>query len=164
MKKMWSPWRSVYVESLHVSDGKCQFCSINNSKDDDKTFVVYRAKFNFIVMNIYPYNNGHLLIVPYEHVAKLEDIPNETLHESVELIKHSTIVLGKVFKPHGFNAGLNQGEAAGAGIASHIHFHVVPRWNGDTNFMPVLGETKVLSSDLKDGYDKIKKEFKSTLR
>jgi len=161
---MWSPWRSVYVESLHINDGSCQFCSISNSNDDDKTFVVHRAQYNFIVMNIYPYNNGHMLIVPYEHIAEITDLDSDSLHEAADLIKLSTEILGRIFKPHGFNAGLNQGEAAGAGIASHIHFHILPRWNGDTNFMPVLGETKILSSDLKEGYEKLKLEFRNSIK
>jgi len=156
---MWSPWRSKYVESLHISKKGCEFCNIMNAEKDDDTFVVYRGDYNFIVMNIYPYNNGHVLIVPYAHKEKLNDLNQETLYESIDLIKSSTDVLTKVFHPHGFNVGINIGEAAGAGIAEHIHYHVVPRWDGDTNFMPVLGETKLLSSDLKMGYEKIKSEF-----
>lgn len=161
MKQMWSPWRSKYVETLKETKQKCQFCSINKRHEDEKTFVVTRKEHNYIVLNIYPYNGGHLLIVPYDHVDDTTLLPEEVLHESMRLIQSSITVLRTAFSADGFNVGLNLGSAAGAGIADHVHFHVVPRWKGDTNFMPVLGEVKVISQDLKKTFEKIKSGFET---
>jgi len=160
MKQLWAPWRSQYIESLHNSKKGCEFCRIEKQNQDDKTFIVSRHEYNYIVLNIYPYNNGHLLIVPYEHANDTTVLPPGTLNEMMQLIQYTMKVLKNVFSPAGFNVGLNIGAAAGAGIAEHVHFHIVPRWQGDTNFLPVLGETKLISHDLKETYEKVKSEFR----
>jgi len=162
MKRLWSPWRSQYVESLQEKDG-CEFCRIVEKNDDESTFILLRKEYNYVVMNIYPYNSGHLLIVPFEHVDDITVLPMEALNEAMELINLSIKSLRNLFSPKGFNIGLNLGVAAGAGIYEHVHFHVVPRWSGDTNFMPVLGKTKLISQDLKISYKKIKPEMERLL-
>ncbi len=160
MERLWSPWRSEYIETLRSPDEECVFCDIaNRENEDEKVFVVQRRKFNYVVMNIYPYNNGHMLVVPYDHVDNITQLEDEVLNESMFLLKSLTTVLAGIFKPQGFNLGLNLGEAAGAGIHEHLHFHIVPRWKGDSNFMPVLGKTKVISTDLKLGYEKIREQI-----
>ena len=163
MQRLWSPWRSKYVESLQQPKDGCEFCRVNKLDDDENSFVVLRKKYNYIVMNIYPYNSGHLLVVPYEHVDDITVLSDETLAETMKLIQYCLKVLKNVFSAEGFNVGLNIGSVAGAGISEHVHFHVVPRWKGDTNFLPVLGKTKVISQDLKSSYKKIQTEFKKIL-
>ncbi len=159
MERLWSPWRMKYVKTLKSSKNGCEFCGIDRDKNDTENFVVIRSKYNFVVMNIYPYNSGHLLIVPYKHTKNFTAIPVRILNESMALIHSSVAVLKSIYKPDGFNVGLNIGSAAGAGIVDHIHFHVVPRWKGDTNFLPVFGETKVISQDLKESYELIRAGF-----
>jgi len=159
MKQMWSPWRSNYVETLKHKDKKCVFCEINEKSNDEKTFVIARREFNYVVLNIFPYNNGHLLVVPYEHIDDTTDLSTEALNETMKLIQYSIKALRNALSADGFNIGMNLGSAAGAGIANHVHFHIVPRWKGDTNFMPVLSDNKVISQDLKTTFDKIKPEF-----
>ena len=159
MKQLWSPWRMQYVATLKNAKKKCEFCTIKQNPNGKENFVLINDRYNFVVMNIYPYNTGHLLIVPYEHTQDITTLSDEILNESMTLVRSSIKVLKQVYKPDGFNVGLNIGSAAGAGITDHIHFHVVPRWKGDTNFLPVLGETKVISQDLKTSYDTILSEF-----
>ncbi len=151
MEKLWSPWRSQYIESFKHGEkpGSCIFCdAANHDINDPKSLVVNKNKLTYTILNLYPYNNGHLMIVPYRH---LNDILLLTEDENKELMKELQLAvkaLTKVLLPEGFNAGLNLGRIGGAGIEDHLHFHIVPRWNGDTNFMPVLGEVKVISQDL----------------
>lgn len=151
MEKLWSPWRSNYIDSFKDSEDSdiCVFCSA--SKDDiptDDSLVLYKGKHSFIMMNLYPYNNGHLMIIPFRHISDYTELSAEELAEITELNKHAILALKSIMSPHGFNFGANIGQAAGAGIHTHLHFHLVPRWNGDTNFMPVLGEVKIISQDL----------------
>jgi ATP adenylyltransferase len=151
VEKLWSPWRSNYIESFKdASDNaECVFCSA--PKDDlknDNSLVLYKGKFCFIMMNLYPYNNGHLMMIPYRHVSDYTELTKEELNEITELNKKAILALKEVMSPHGFNFGANIGQASGAGIHTHLHFHLVPRWNGDTNFMTVLGEVKIISQDL----------------
>ncbi|MBU2506007.1 MAG: HIT domain-containing protein [Bacteroidetes bacterium] len=151
MEKLWSPWRSQYIESFKNKTGeeKCIFCeALKNNMEDDSSLVVKKSKNCFVVLNLYPYNNGHLMIVPNRHISSLNEITDEENVEIMKLIKESSNALTNLMKPHGFNIGANIGKAAGAGIDTHIHFHVLPRWNGDTNFMPALGEVKIISQDL----------------
>ncbi len=151
MEKMWSPWRSAYIESFKTkSDNeKCIFCSaVMQDLTDDQSLVVYKGRNVFVVLNLYPYNNGHLMVVPNRHICTLDDLTDEENAEIMKLIRLSSNALSEIMSPHGFNIGANIGKAAGAGIDTHIHFHIVPRWNGDTNFMPVLGDVKVISQDL----------------
>ncbi len=162
MKKLFSPWRSQYIEEYDKQEG-CFLCNAYNSKDDEKNLVLYRGKNAFIIMNLYPYNAGHLMVCPNEHIGEFTEIDTETLHEISDLTQFAIKALKISLKPDGFNLGYNLGRVAGAGLESHIHNHIVPRWNGDTNFMPVIGEVKVISQDLKDIYFKIKEAMNKIL-
>lgn len=162
MEKLWSPWRSQYIESFKEKNEKCNciFCSAKEDDINDKnSLVVLKGIYTFIVLNLYPYNNGHLMVVPYKHINTLADLNDEEKIEIFNNIELSVKALKKISSPDAFNIGVNLGRAAGAGIDDHIHFHVVPRWNGDTNFMPVLGEVKILSQDLLDTKNKLISAF-----
>jgi len=156
MQQLWAPWRLQYITGEKVEG--CIFC-IFPEQDDVKNHILFRGKYAYVIMNAYPYSNGHLLIPPYRHVAELSELTDEETLEIMQLTQLSQKVLKSVFKPDGFNIGINQGTAAGAGIADHIHLHIVPRWSGDTNFMPVLGETKVIPEALETTYDHLKPLF-----
>ena len=151
MKRLFSPWRSVYIASFRTSKSSkgCLFCRIAKEKQDRKNLVVWRGKHCFLVMNLYPYNSGHLMVVPYKHTADLASLSKETYAEIMEANVLGMKALKKASGPHGFNLGANLGRVAGAGIDKHIHFHIVPRWSGDTNFIPVLADVKLISEDLK---------------
>ena len=163
MEKMWSPWRSQYIESFKdkKSDAKgCVFCgSMNESLDDDQSLVVFKGEKTFTVLNLYPYNNGHLMVVPYRHISDIAELTMEEMTEVLATIQRLVGALRATSNPEGFNIGANLGKVSGAGIADHIHFHVVPRWNGDTNFMPVIGSVKVLSQDLLNTKLQLQKEL-----
>ncbi|HEW64074.1 HIT domain-containing protein [Fervidicoccus fontis] len=160
MKILWAPWRSVYIKEISKEEkGSCIFCKAIAEKDDNKNLVVFRGNKTFVIMNKYPYNSGHLMVVPYKHVSRIENLDNEELLELSTLIVRSVKVLTELYRPDGFNIGMNIGRAAGAGIEDHIHVHIVPRWIGDTNFMPVIGETRVISENLTEAYAKIKEAF-----
>lgn len=151
MKNLWSPWRSKYIESFkeEQSNGNCIFCdAIEKDVNDLSNLVVHKSKNSFVILNLYPYNNGHLMIVPKRHISKIELLTEEEAHELMDEIMIAEKVLQKIYSPQGFNVGANLGRAGGAGIEEHIHFHIVPRWNGDTNFMPAIGEVKIISQDL----------------
>ena len=161
MERLWSPWRSRYVASAEgVSDSACVFCVIqaDPSKDEDN-LVVYRGALNYVLLNLYPYITGHLLIVPYAHVGDLDAASKETTDELMDLTKRGQTVLREAYQPDGFNVGMNLGQAAGAGITEHIHLHILPRWGGDTNFMSTIAETRVLPEDLVATYEKIRGRF-----
>jgi len=151
MKNLWSPWRSNYIDSFKEkqSDGQCIFCAaVDKDAAEMDNLVVHKSKHTIVMMNLYPYNNGHLMIVPKRHLGSLEEITPEESHELMDEILLAEKVLQKIYSPQGFNIGANLGRAGGAGIEDHVHFHIVPRWNGDTNFMPAIGEVKVISQDL----------------
>lgn len=151
MEKFWSPWRSQYIDSFkdEKENNSCIFCKAAvNQNSDTKNLIVYRGEKCFVIMNLFPYNSGHLLIVPYRHLSNFIDLTTEEMSEMMKVVQCSIKALNLVMKPHGFNFGANLGKAAGAGIDDHLHFHLVPRWSGDTNFMPVLGDVKVISQDL----------------
>lgn len=151
MKKLWSPWRSQYIDSFKDKTPKtgCFLCDcVNLNVNDEDNLLVYKGKLIFTILNLYPYNNGHLMIVPNSHKADFLSLSVEENLETMNQLKLSIKALDEVMKPEGYNIGVNLGKAAGAGVADHIHFHIVPRWNGDTNFMPVLGEVKIISQDL----------------
>lgn len=161
---MWSPWRHQYIESFKNEKGNegCIFCNAVKEKiNDEDCLVVSQKKRTLVMLNLYPYNNGHLMIVPFRHAPSIIELTEKELTNAMILIRHSIVILSKIMKPQGFNIGANIGKAAGAGIDSHIHFHVVPRWNGDTNFMPVLAEAKVISQDLIQTKNALVKEFKN---
>jgi ATP adenylyltransferase len=147
MDRLWTPWRLRYVTETSASTAGCIFCHAL-ARVDDEPLVVYRGKTAFVILNKFPYNNGHLMVVPGRHVGWLADLDATELHEFITLTQTSERVLQQAYHPHGFNMGLNLGKPAGAGVLDHVHMHVVPRWNGDTNFMSVVGETRVLPEEL----------------
>ena len=164
MDRLYTPWRYDYIKGTSGEKSghgtSCVFCSLRDRPaDDEQTFILQRARYNFIVLNIYPYTSGHLMIVPYEHAAELSDIPKETSDELMDLAKRAQAILRDVYHPHGFNLGINLGQAAGAGVADHLHLHILPRWSGDSNFMTTVGETRVLPEDLKTTFNKLKGSF-----
>ncbi len=162
MDRLWSPWRSEYIAAGSAdSKGRgCVFCEIQrDSSQDEKNFVLHRADYNFVVLNIHPYIPGHLLIVPYQHVSDLDATPRDTTNEMMDLTKRSQTALREAYKPAGYNIGMNLGAAAGAGIVDHIHVHILPRWIGDSNFMSTVGETRVLPEDLGITYHKLHGKF-----
>jgi ATP adenylyltransferase len=157
MKQLWAPWRMPYLKEGQ-SRG-CIFCEKIRRKDDRSNLILYRGRRTFVMMNLYPYSNGHLLVSPYRHVGSFEGLDLPTLTDLMRTTQRAIKALRLVFKPDAFNLGVNQGREAGAGIESHVHFHIVPRWNGDTNFMPVLADTRVIPEDLKSSYDKLRPLF-----
>jgi ATP adenylyltransferase len=158
MKVLWAPWRIEYI--TREKESGCIFCDASNEDDDRKNLILYRGKTCFMILNRYPYSNGHLMTVPYNHISELNNLNTEEKVELLDLtIKCKNIL--EIMKPSGFNIGMNLGKVAGAGIDDHLHFHVVPRWDGDTNFMPVLGSVKVMPEYLEDTYDKLKEQLES---
>lgn len=157
MDFVWSPWRYRYVSTADAAS-ECIFC-VAPRRSDEEALILYRGENNFIIMNLFPYTAGHLMIAPYEHLASLADAPKAITDQMMDLAKWSVKVLDRVYRPHGFNVGMNLGRAAGAGVEEHFHLHVVPRWFGDANFTTVIGETRVLPEDLHTTYRKLKKEF-----
>ncbi|WP_022671024.1 HIT family protein [Hippea alviniae] len=155
MDKLWAPWRIGYILSDKKEDG-CVFCNAFNSKNDEEKLVLFRSKHSFIIMNLYPYNAGHLMVVPNRHISNPIELTEEEQLDMFKLTNKCIEILKKVMNPDGFNLGMNLGRSAGAGIDDHIHIHIVPRWNGDTNFMPILSDTKVISESLKETYKKLK--------
>jgi ATP adenylyltransferase len=159
MDRLWAPWRAKYIESFSNEESKgkeCLFCEKAKSNDDEKNLVLFRGETCYIIMNLFPYNSGHIMVVPYKHTSSFSSLTEEEMLELMKVIKKGISALEIALKPHGFNIGVNLGRVSGAGIEDHIHFHIVPRWNGDTNFMPVISETKVISELLSDTYKKIK--------
>ena len=155
MKIMWAPWRIEYIRSPK-HDG-CIFCDFPKENRDKERLILYRGKHCFIIMNNYPYNPGHVMIAPYRHVGRWEDLTDYELLEMMQLSQLMIKALKKTMNPQGFNMGVNLGRVAGAGIDDHVHLHIVPRWNGDTNFMPVIADTKVIPESLEEAYDELKK-------
>jgi ATP adenylyltransferase len=152
---IWSPWRMKYIENSK-NEGECVFCTALSQEDGPENLIVVRGHKAFVILNRYPYTSGHLMVVPYIHCSVLEGLDAGTRAEIMELTNQATQVLGAVYHPQGFNLGMNIGEIAGAGIAEHIHLHVVPRWGGDTNFMSSLAETRVLPESLEDTYSRVR--------
>lgn len=157
MQRLWAPWRLEYIVGEKI-DG-CIFCVFPQQDEDRKHKILARGDHAFVIMNTFPYSNGHLLIIPYRHTSDLSELTADESLEMMQLLQRSMIVLKQAYNPDGFNIGVNQGTAAGAGIADHIHMHIVPRWNGDTNFMPVFAEVKVIPEALETSYDKLKAIF-----
>lgn len=161
MERLWSPWRYDYIASGSDSrNSDCVFCRILDDPDNDATnLVLHRATHNFVVLNIYPYISGHLLIVPNEHVGDLDQASKETTDQLMDLTKKAQTALRATYNSPGFNIGMNLGAAAGAGIVNHLHIHVMPRWAGDTNFMTTVGNTRVLPEELSTTYQKLLGQF-----
>ena len=155
MDFLWSPWRMKYIKRERTPD-TCIFCKAVEHEDSSKNLIVKRGKLSFVILNRYPYTSGHVMVVPYAHVSTMDELEKNTLNEIMALIRESIRAIDEVYKPDGYNLGANLGSAAGAGIAGHMHFHVVPRWEGDTNFMTSVGKTRVLPEDLCETYDHLK--------
>jgi ATP adenylyltransferase len=153
MKQIWAPWRMEYVSKEKPAG--CILCDKPKENRDRSNYILYRGQWNFIILNSYPYNPGHLMVAPYRHIGCLEELSEQELGEHFDIIKKANKVLTEVFHPQGFNIGINIGKAAGAGINGHIHTHIVPRWEGDTNFMPVISDTKILPQSLASTYEKL---------
>ena len=160
MDKLWAPWRYEYIKTTQSEKTEgCILCSAISQNNDDKNLIVYRSKKSFIMLNRYPYNNGHLLIIPYNHLSDIGMLSDEEMLEMMKLTAFSIQILKDKFSSEGFNIGLNLGKIAGAGINDHIHIHIVPRWEGDVNFMPVLSNTKVISQSLEECHKILKSGF-----
>ena len=157
MERLWAPWRLEYITGEQIEG--CIFCVFPQQDDDRGNRILYRGKHAYVIMNAFPYSNAHLLIPPYRHVADLSELTDEESLDVMRLAQMSIRVLKEAVRPDGLNIGVNQGTAAGAGIADHIHMHIVPRWNGDTNFMPVFADVKVIPEALEATYDKLKVIF-----
>lgn len=161
--RLWAPWRMQYVEAHKEASGPsgCIFCDKPAEDRDEENLIVHRGEHAYVILNGFPYNNGHVMVVPYKHVAEYQALDAASRAEVGELTALTIEVLSTCYSPGGFNVGINQGAAAGAGIAAHLHQHVVPRWAGDTNFMPVVADTRVLPEALTSSYEKIHAAFEA---
>ena len=153
MKVLWAPWRMEYI--LSEKGGDCIFCPGDNRDGDEARLILYVGNLSMVMMNRYPYNNGHLLVAPVRHVPGLEFLSDEETLDLMKMVRVSIAALRKIMAPEGFNVGLNLGAVAGAGVEEHMHFHIVPRWNGDTNCMTVLGDVRVIPQHIKETYAKL---------
>ena len=158
-ERLWAPWRLEYIKGPKT--GECIFCTKPAEGHDESTYIVHRGERCFVILNAYPYNNGHLMVAPFAHEASIEQLDEPTLLELMTLSKRSLGVLRDEYAPEGFNLGINQGKVAGAGVEDHVHLHVVPRWGADTNFMPAIGHTRVLPQSLADSWKALHARFAS---
>ena len=159
-QRIWAPWRLAYVKDASKnSEQECIFCAKPREDDDEANLIVHRGERCFVILNLFPYTNGHLMVAPFEHTAALADLDAATVAEMMSLTQQAMRRLEQAYAPHGYNVGFNQGRVAGAGVEHHIHMHVVPRWGGDTNFMPVLGDTRVMPQTLEDSYAALRGGF-----
>jgi ATP adenylyltransferase len=160
---LWSPWRYSYIKADKTFDetsSGCVFCDIlSNSASDEEKFILHRAEFNFVILNIYPYISGHLMVIPYNHLANIDQADKKITDELMDLTKRCQTALNKVYEPDGINLGMNFGKAAGAGVAEHYHLHLLPRWIGDANFMTAIGQTRTIPESLQTTYEKLKTQF-----
>jgi len=162
MEKLYAPWRSQYVnktEKQKIKKAGCLFCQKAKAKDDAQEYIIKRYPYCYVILNIYPYNAGHIMIIPNKHTTDLKRLSSAERIELMHALTESIDIINKTLKPDGINVGINLGKAAGAGLPKHLHIHVVPRWEGDTNFMPLLAETKHISMDLNKIYAELKKAF-----
>jgi ATP adenylyltransferase len=159
-QRIWAPWRLAYVKDASKdSEQECIFCAKPEAGDDEASLIVHRGEHAFVILNLFPYTNGHLMIAPFEHIGAIQAVPAATTAEMMALAQRAIEVLEEKYEPHGFNVGFNQGRVAGAGVEHHIHMHVVPRWGGDTNFMPVLADTRVMPQTLEQTYAALRGSF-----
>lgn len=161
MKVLWAPWRMAYIKNAR-KPARCIFCVKAKERRDANNLLLHRGRHGLVMMNLYPYNSGHLLVAPYIHVKSLEQLPDDAALDLMKLTSLSLRVLRNELKPEGFNVGINLGRVAGAGIEGHVHLHIVPRWSGDTNFMPLFGETRVMPEHLAATYRKLLARFRAT--
>jgi ATP adenylyltransferase len=160
MEIKFTPWRMAYIKSADApASGGCVLCEQGRSNDEAAALVLYRGATCYVIMNLYPYNTGHLMVTPYEHTADLPGLDAATAAELFDLTRRSVALLGQALAPQGFNLGMNLGRTAGAGIDEHLHVHIVPRWSGDTNFMPIVGGTKLIPESLEQTYAKLRPLF-----
>ncbi|MFN8361326.1 MAG: HIT domain-containing protein [Candidatus Kapaibacterium sp.] len=163
MDNLWSPWRSQYINSFGATDQQDEGCFLcagaSHTHEDHERLIVARFRTCYVVMNRYPYNSGHILVAPYRHIGELPSLTIEERTELMDILNKASEVLTEVYKPHGINIGANIGRAAGAGVPGHLHFHLVPRWNGDTNFMPLFAEVKVISESMEEAYHQLHQAF-----
>ena len=158
--RIWAPWRLAYVKDASKDvEQDCIFCAKPGEDEDEANLIVHRGDRCFVILNLFPYTNGHLMVAPYEHIGAIQLLPPETTAEMMALAQRAISILEDKYAPHGFNVGFNQGRVAGAGVEHHIHMHVVPRWAGDTNYMPVIGDTRVMPQTLEDSYDALAGKF-----
>jgi ATP adenylyltransferase len=158
--RIWAPWRLNYVKDASKDmEEECIFCAKPAADDDESNLIVHRGEHAFVILNLFPYTNGHLMVAPYEHTSRFQDLSADTLAEITDLSQQAMRILEDVYAPHGFNLGLNQGRVAGAGVEHHIHLHVVPRWGGDTNFMPVTADTRVMPQTLDQSFAALRGRF-----
>ncbi len=160
-QRIWAPWRLKYVKGAKDEGGECIFCvkARQGEEHDEENLIVHRGERCFVILNKFPYTNGHLMVAPYEHIAALPELDPETVSEMMALAQRGMTVLEGVYSPQGYNVGFNQGQVAGAGVEHHIHMHVVPRWGGDSNFMPVLADTRVMPQSLEESYEALAGAF-----
>lgn len=159
--RLWAPWRMEFIRGAYEKPKGCLFCNIlKDDENDGKNLVLYRRSMSFIMLNRFPYAHAHLMIVPHTHSGELDELPEEESHQLMDSTKLALTVLKKVYSPDGFNIGINMGKVAGAGFADHIHIHIVPRWNGDHNFMPVLADARVMPEVLEQTYQDLASGFK----
>jgi len=162
-ERLHAPWRMQYIEHAGEPVCECIFCEKPQQDCDQSNLILHRGEYNFVILNAFPYNNGHLMIIPYHHTAEFTELSPDTLREMMLLARLAVLALRKAMRPDGFNMGMNIGRPAGAGIAEHLHLHVVPRWNGDTNFMPVIGNTRVLPESLERTWARVNAAFNEVL-
>jgi ATP adenylyltransferase len=160
MKVLWAPWRMDYILSDKKSQG-CIFCELPKQEKDRDNLILYRSSDTFVIMNRYPYNNGHIMVVPYSHIATLDRMDEGTMLDFMKVTKHAVQSIQRAFMPEGFNMGINIGKIAGAGMEEHLHLHIVPRWAGDTSFMTVFDEIRVVPEHVLGTYDKLYAAFRT---
>lgn len=163
MERLWSPWRLAYVTETSKTSG-CVFCDAAIPAETSDSLVLTRGRVSYVILNLYPYNNGHLMVVPNRHVASLASATSDELHEMIGFTRNAEIALTEAYQPQGINVGINLGRPAGAGVLDHVHIHLVPRWNGDTNFMSVIGNTRVLPEDLGETATRLRPIFERLSR
>lgn len=157
LEHLWAPWRMEYIGSASSQEEQgCIFCELPAKNDDEATYILTRQEHSFGILNKFPYNSGHLMVAPFRHVGNLEELKDDESLDMAKLLGRCVEALKEAMQPNGFNLGMNLGQVAGAGIPDHLHWHVVPRWSGDTNFMPIVGETKVLPELLRQTYEKLR--------
>jgi ATP adenylyltransferase len=159
MDFLWTPWRYHYVTNVETTPG-CIFCEVVKAQDDEKVRIVYRAQHCFLILNTFPYTSGHVMVVPYAHVDELQKLPADAAQEMMALSQRMEGVLRELYRPDGVNLGMNIGKAAGAGVAGHIHMHILPRWVADANFVSVVGETRVLPETLEVTWKRMREAFR----
>lgn len=153
IQPLWAPWRLEYI--LSKKGPECIFCEKPKEEKDRENLILFRSSESYVIMNLYPYNNGHLMVVPYRHLFSITDVTQEEMQDIMILVQHSLRCLTEAFRPEGFNVGFNIGKVAGAGIEEHLHVHIIPRWVGDTHFMAILGDVRVIPEHVKSTYDKL---------